>query len=75
MLNMALYHEEVQRALKQYPDWRVGQAYLNVLFDLDADLARRATGSPIDPFHQDDKLPEFFLWLHKEAAWASPGIA
>lgn len=36
---------------------RYGQAFMNVLFDHDAAEYDRLTGSLVDPFHDDKKLP------------------
>lgn len=36
---------------------RAGQAFMNVLRDVDNEEYRRLTGSIYDPFYKDDKIP------------------
>lgn len=47
-------------------DYRFGQTCYNVLFNLDPDLATSITGTPIDPFHDDEKVPEFLKRVRDE---------
>jgi hypothetical protein len=49
---------------------RPGQWALNLLQDLRPDLAVQIRGSAIDPFHVDQRLPEFTRWLL--GAWGTP---
>lgn len=43
--------------------WRRGQAYFNVLHDVRPDLAEKVRNTPMDPFHDDARLPQFFAWV------------
>lgn len=43
--------------------WRRGQAYFNILHLMRPDLAERVRGTPMDPFHQDDKIGDFLAWV------------
>lgn len=47
-------------------DLRFGQAAFNVLYALDEDLANSIRGTDLDPFHDDEKLPEFLERLRSE---------
>lgn len=40
-------------------EWRYGQTAYNVLEAFDCDLADKVRGTNLDPFHDDDRLPEF----------------
>lgn len=62
-------HTEVRAALKHYPQYRVGQAYFSCLQDLAPELAEMVRGGPVDPFHHDERIPDFLTWLleHLEA--------
>lgn len=43
--------------------WRRGQAYFNVLDDVRPDLADQVRAMALDPFHNDDKVPQFLAWV------------
>ena len=63
------YFDRVNRALIRHGDWRVGQAYYNVLFELRPDLARQVDERPdVDPFHDDARMTAFVAFLR--GAWA-----
>lgn len=46
--------------------WRKGQTYFNVLTKLHPELAEEVRGSKIDPFYNDERLPEFFKFITNE---------
>ena len=57
----------VPAAIKDNPNWRLGQAYFNVLFDLRPDLAERIRTTPLDPFYMPPAGTARFLeWLQFE---------
>lgn len=47
-------------------DWRYGQTCFNVLYELDSDLANSIRGTELDPFYNDDIVPEFLARLRDE---------
>lgn len=62
------YIDAVQEAYKANPSWRMGQTYFNVLMDAAPDLAEEIRGTDLDPFHRDEVLPSFTLWLQTQLA-------
>jgi hypothetical protein len=44
-------------------DWREGQRAFNVLHLMRPDLSEQIRATPLDPFHRDERLPEFLEWL------------
>lgn len=60
----------VEEARKQYPRWRSGQTYFNVLADVRPDLSEELRASALDPFHGDDRIPMFLNWLRRN--WKTP---
>jgi hypothetical protein len=62
------YLEMVREAQTDYPEWRIGQAYFNVLSTVNTDLAERVRASRIDPFYRDERLPFFLSFVGEE--WA-----
>lgn len=59
------YVAEVRNTLDQHPYWRQGQAAFNVLWNIRQDLANQVHTSKLDPFHRDDRLPEFYEWVEE----------
>jgi hypothetical protein len=64
------YLRAVAVQLATHPEWRPGQAYFNVLWRLDEyhEFTREAptqlaSGTDLDPFHRDDRVPVFLLVL------------
>lgn len=45
---------------------RRGQAFFDVLSELEPELAERLTGTADDPFYDDSKLPAFLLRVAEE---------
>jgi hypothetical protein len=60
------YIEAVSHAIRVNPTWRIGQAYFNVLDDMEPEIARRVQGSPLDPFYNDSRITAF---LEQVAVW------
>lgn len=61
------YQKLVREVNKENPNWRIGQTYFNVLYQLYPDLADEIRGSSIDPFHtnNEEKLYDFFKYITK----------
>lgn len=57
------YVAAVTNKLKDYPTWRQGQAAFNMLWEMRPELADQVHTSKLDPFHRDDRLPEFYEWV------------
>ena len=57
----------VQEARLASPEWRLGQAYFNVLSVMHPELAKEVRASNNDPFYADDeddpRMKEFTKWL------------
>lgn len=60
------YDVAVLNALVDHPEWRRGQTYFNVLYDLDPDLANEVRGTEFDPFYNDSICPDFARWLYEK---------
>lgn len=50
----------------EYLRFRRGQAWFNALHELRPDLANEIRGTDIDPFYNDNKLPDAWEWLDKK---------
>lgn len=66
----AYFHLVTERMLR-HRNWRVGQAYYNVLYELRPDLAEQVDRRPeLDPFHDDGHLAAFVAFV--QSAWNRP---
>jgi hypothetical protein len=61
MTTFAEYQKAVGVAMRERRGLRKGQAFFNVLQEMEPELADRITSSADDPFYDDGKLPEFLL--------------
>ena len=62
------YVTAVQTTLNDFPEWRQGQTYFNVLADKRPDLSEQIRGTALDPFHKaGDSLTPFLEWV--SAQW------
>jgi hypothetical protein len=60
----AAYQAAVAEYAGQHPEQRTGQAHFNVLHRLHPDVADRARGDrALDPFHVDERLPLFLVYV------------
>lgn len=59
------YLQQVESAAKENPIWRIGQAFCNVLWEVNRELARRADEADVCAFYQDEKVPSFADWLSR----------
>lgn len=66
-LSLPVYWQRVAEAMRDYPNWRFGQAAFNVLSALRPDLSEPIRGQASDPFHyrggEDDSLKGFVAYL------------
>ena len=44
---------------EEYPQWRKGQTYFNVLYDMYPEIAEEIRATAYDPFHVDTVIPYF----------------
>jgi hypothetical protein len=49
------------------PEWRTGQTYFNVLYQVRPDLSEAIRCTNLDPYHNDTRLPAFLHWV--ETMW------
>lgn len=56
------HYEEV---VKDVPSYRLGQAYMNTLYELHPSIYKEVTGTPVDPFYNDKNLPLFLNKITK----------
>ena len=58
------YCAQVGAVKAQYPSWRYGQTYFNVLAQVRPDLSEQVRGVvDLDPFYLDANLPEFLHYV------------
>jgi hypothetical protein len=62
-LTFADYLKAVTLTLTTYPEWRLGQAFYNVLDANRPDIARKIQGTMRDPFYQDTRIPTFLTFV------------
>lgn len=61
------YFVEVGIAFYGNPEWRWGQSYFNALVEFRPELAEYLTGTEVDCFYRDDRVPAFLAFV--EDAW------
>ena len=59
----------VIRCMQHNPSYRMGQCYFNVFHDHFPEHAEAITGSWLDPFHHDDRIPAFLADIHATVKW------
>jgi hypothetical protein len=57
----AQYQRAVEVAMRERRGLRKGQTFVDVLVELEPQLAQRLTGTADDPFYDDGKLPGFLV--------------
>lgn len=56
----------IEAAVADRPDgWRAGQAAFNALYILTPRWAISIRGSDLDPFHRDERLPAFYVFVDR----------
>lgn len=60
----------VVKVLADNPDWRYGQTYFNVLYELRPHLSEKIRATDVDPFYDDRIVPKTKLWLREH--WEDP---
>lgn len=58
------YIDDVNGHMSRYPAQRYGQAAMNVLRDWDPTLYMSISGTPLDVFHNEYAITEFFALVH-----------
>jgi hypothetical protein len=53
------YLREVAERQRRHPEWRAGQTYFNVLYEVAPYLADQLRGTTLDPYHRDSMIPLF----------------
>jgi hypothetical protein len=66
LTTFAQYQRAVEVALRERRGLRKGQAFFNVLLELEPEVAHRLIGTAEDPFYDDGKLPEFLVRVVEE---------
>lgn len=63
------YLRAVWEAQRNYPQWRAGQTYFNILHRVRPDLSAHVRGSLRDPFNVNERITDFLEWTldHWEA--------
>ncbi len=67
MITWTDYNALVREASLRERDWRVGQAFFNVLRDTRPDLSGVVRGTLDDPFYDDSRIPRFLARVR--AVW------
>lgn len=60
------YIAKVYNTKKLHPEWRLGQAYFNVLRDYNEDIAYSLQSEGYDPFYNDSHIGEFLNMLYNQ---------
>jgi hypothetical protein len=63
---LAQYLAAVKVTMRERRGQRKGQAFFNVLYEMEPELAHRVIGTDADPFYDDGKLPDFLLRVAEE---------
>jgi hypothetical protein len=61
------YLQHANRAWLGQTVQRRGQMFFNVLAEARPDISERVRGGSLDPFHRDDRIPDFLR--HVEDRW------
>lgn len=59
------YLDYVDYLSERNPAWRSGQTHFNALRRMRPDLANEVLGTAIDPFHLDERLPDFVAYVQE----------
>jgi hypothetical protein len=62
------HQTSVERSLVLFPEFRLGQAHMNVLRVQRPDLYDEVTGTSADCFYLDERVPAFLAWLADRAS-------
>lgn len=61
------FEDYVAEVTKAFHDrnlgWRQGQAAFNILVWNRPDLSEKVRTTPLDPFYNDKRLPDFYAWV------------
>ena len=59
------YVKMVENIQEDQKNWRKGQTYFNVLWDMYPELADSLRGTEYDPFYRDDVVDKFLKFITK----------
>ena len=59
------FRKQLKETLKEFPSLRKGQIMFNVLYEVKPELADKIRSSNIDPFYNDNNIPEFMKYINK----------
>lgn len=48
---------------KLHPEWRIGQTYFNVLYEMKPVLADQIRGGQLDPFYKHSRIDDFLYFV------------
>lgn len=65
LISQKEYLDKVSDEISKNNSFRVGQIYFNILYECRPDLADLICGTELDPFHKDELLLKFKLWLNE----------
>ena len=66
MAKIDVLHENMNNEyMKGKGTLRIGQCYMNVLYDIDPTLYREITGTQVDPFYVDDRIEAFLRFCEE----------
>lgn len=63
-----LLTDSVRDKRKAHPSLRDGQAYFNALHEVDPKLADELSGTELDPYYVDSRIPDFLAKVQER--WA-----
>ena len=66
MEKLKYFFDLFYKTLSNNPNYRIGQCYFNVLWEIDPELANEIRGTEVDPFYLDKKIPDFLETLAKK---------
>lgn len=69
MINYHEYMSLIRIAMSENKSLRKGQAYFNILYSLNKDLAMEINDTEFDPFYDDSRLGNFIAYLMPYFTW------
>jgi len=68
------YLQVVNEWYRQHSYWRMGQAYFNVLYSQQPEMADQIRGGVLDPFYNDRRIPEFLVFVEEHWPRTKPRL-
>lgn len=60
-----MFRHDLSVLSRRNPNQRAGQLAYNTLADYKPELALELNGTALDPFHLDERLEDFFMWVEE----------